>query len=66
MRLLPGLLISTLALGTFAITGCAEHRYRTDPYYGYGGGYSGTTLIIIPITVNGSLNAGTTMWTTTG
>jgi hypothetical protein len=41
MRLLPGLLISTLALGTFAITGCAEHRYRTDPYYGYGGGYSG-------------------------
>lgn len=47
MRLFSGLLISTLALGTIVTTGCAEHRYRNDPYYGnggyggYGGGYYG-------------------------
>jgi hypothetical protein len=40
MRLFSGLLISTLALGTILTTGCAEHRYQNDPYYGYGG-YSG-------------------------
>src|SRR6478609_10187827 len=40
MRLVSGLLISTLAIGTIVTTGCAEHRYRNDPYAGYGG-YSG-------------------------
>lgn len=39
MRLFSGLLISTLAVGTIVTTGCAEHRYRNDPYYGYGGYY---------------------------
>ena len=39
MRLFSGFLISTLALGTIMATGCAEHRYRNDPY-AYGG-YSG-------------------------
>jgi hypothetical protein len=39
MRLISGLLISTLAVGTILTTGCAEHRYRNDPY-AYGG-YSG-------------------------
>jgi hypothetical protein len=39
MRLFSGLLISTLALGTIVTTGCAEHRYRNDPYYGSGGYY---------------------------
>jgi hypothetical protein len=42
MRLFSGLLISTLALGTIVTTGCAEHRYRNDPYgYGGYGGYGG-------------------------
>ena len=43
MRLFSGLLVSTLALGTIVTTGCAEHRYQSDPYYGYGGnsGYYG-------------------------
>lgn len=40
MRLFSGLLISTLALGTIVTTGCAEHRYGSDPYYS-NGGYSG-------------------------
>src|SRR5579864_4588526 len=39
MRLFSGLLLSTLALGTIVTTGCAEHRYRNDPYYGSGGYY---------------------------
>jgi hypothetical protein len=40
MRLFSGFLISSLALGTIVTTGCAEHRYRSDPYYA-DGGYSG-------------------------
>ena len=39
MRLFSGLLISTLALGTIVTTGCAEHRYQSGPYSGYGGYY---------------------------
>ncbi len=39
MRLFSGLLISTLALGTIVTTGCAEHRYQSGPYAGYGGYY---------------------------
>ena len=42
MRLFSGLLISTLAAGTILATGCAEHRYRNDPYaYGGSAGYYG-------------------------
>src|SRR6476661_659199 len=43
MRLFSGLLITTLAAGTVLTTGCAEHHYRNDPNYGYGGsgGYYG-------------------------
>src|ERR1700730_17552835 len=43
MRIFPGLLVSTLALGTIMATGCAEHRSRAyNPYYGSSyGGYAG-------------------------
>lgn len=43
MRGISAILVSTLALGTIVTTGCAEHRYQNDPYYGYGGnsGYYG-------------------------